>query len=483
MLILYNPKSNRTGKAVLPMSLLALAAQLEGARKYRIVDGNVERLDASDAHTVAMTVMPGPQLVDAYAQAKRIKRHRPNTTIVWGGYFPTLHPDACVDSPLVDYILKGHADETCGPFLEALDTANQADLRSIPGLAYRRHDGSVHQAPEPPLPDPNALPDYPYHRVAMERYVRPTFMGRRTIPHHSSYGCPFTCNFCGVVNLASGRWRAQTAARTAGVVRHLVERFGVDSVEFYDSNFFVSEERTREFCERTMDLRIGWWGEGRIDTLWRYRSETWRLMRESGLRMVFLGAESGSDEMLARMNKGGSVTVEKTVELVRRMRDVGVVPELSFIVGNPPEPRADFESTLQFVRRLKQVNPACEIVLYPYTPVPLTGELYDEAQSGGFAFPETLDEWTSRRWRAFSERTDASVPWVDRSLRRRILDFERVLNAYYPTTTDVKLRGPVRFLLRAISAWRYHLGVYRFPFELRAVHKWIAYQRPETSGF
>ena len=73
--------------------------------------------------------------------------------------------------------------------------------------------------------------------------------------------------------------------------------------------------------------------------------------------------------------------------------------------------------------------------------------------------------------------------WLEQSLRKKVWEFERVLNAYYPTRTDTRLRGPVRLLLRSMSAWRYHLGIYRFPLELRALHKLIAYQRPETSGF
>ena len=36
-------------------------------------------------------------------------------------------------------------------------------------------------------------------------------------------------------------------------------------------------------------------------TVLRYAESTWRRMRASGLRMMFLGAESGSDETLARM--------------------------------------------------------------------------------------------------------------------------------------------------------------------------------------
>ena len=119
--------------------------------------------------------------------------------------------------------------------LGALEIDDQDRLRAIDGLAYRDgEDLRVHRLAE--IPSPETLPDFPYHRVAMERYVRPTFMGRRTLPHHSSYGCPFTCNFCAVVNMVNGRWLAQTSERVARITRDLVQRYGVNAVELYDNN-------------------------------------------------------------------------------------------------------------------------------------------------------------------------------------------------------------------------------------------------------
>jgi radical SAM superfamily enzyme YgiQ (UPF0313 family) len=206
-------------------------------------------------------------------------------------------------------------------------------------------------------------------------------------------------------------------------------------------------------------------------------------MAESGLRMLFLGAESGSDETLRRMNKGGKATAEKTVEIAARMKGYGIVPEMSFVLGNPPDPEADILDTIEFIRRIKKVNSQTEIILYMYTPVPLAGELYDEAKTKGFAFPETLEEWISPAWQEFSQRRSSHLPWMRDPLRQRIQDFERVINAYYPTVTDVRLQKSRRWLLQAVSAWRYHLRYYRHPFELRLLHRLLHYQRPETSGF
>jgi len=132
---------------------------------------------------------------------------------------------------------------------------------------------------------------------------------------------------------------------------------------------------------------------------------------------------------------------------------------------------------------VKRINAEAEIIMYLYTPVPLSGQLFEEAKAQGFAFPETLEEWVSEDWLKFSRRRSDTMPWLRQSLRSRLRDFERVLNAYNPTATDMKLTQAWRRALRAISAWRYHTRIYRFPFELEAMHRLIAYQRPETTGF
>jgi hypothetical protein len=129
------------------------------------------------------------------------------------------------------------------------------------------------------------------------------------------------------------------------------------------------------------------------------------------------------------------------------------------------------------------VNPAAEIIFYMYTPVPLAGEMYDQARARGFRFPETLEEWISPTWQEFSQRRNNHVPWLRDPLRGAVRDFERVLNAYYPTSTFPHLRGLRSAVLRSVSGWRWSTGYYRFPVELRLLHRLFHYQRPETTGF
>ena len=80
-------------------------------------------------------------------------------------------------------------------------------------------------------------------------------------------------------------------------------------------------------------------------------------------------------------------------------------------------------------------------------------------------------------------RRGDGLPWMTRRIRERARNFERVLNAYYPTVTNARLGSGARALLRGVSAWRYLLQWYSAPYELRALHRLVRYQRPETTGF
>ncbi len=215
-----------------------------------------------------------------------------------------------------------------------------------------------------------------------------------------------------------------------------------------------------------------------------YSDATWEQMRRSGARMIFVGAESGDDETLRRMNKGGYAGTALTLALVECMKHYGIVPELSFVLGNPPDPRADVEATIQLIRKLKRINPATELVLYIYTPVPQEGSiLLEEAERLDFRFPGTLEEWAGDEWSRFALRRDPGTSWLRDNMRRRVRNFETMANAYHPTVTDMRLQGSMRRLLRALSGWRYRFEVYDWPYELKALQRIVHYRRTETTRF
>jgi anaerobic magnesium-protoporphyrin IX monomethyl ester cyclase len=489
MIVLFNPWSSPSPKKPLPMSLLALGSMLEGEFDYRIVDGNIEADPAgvilsiarkNPLTAIAVTVMLGPQLRAAVMGCRQLKRMLPSVPIVWGGYFPSQHADACLSESTVDICVSGQGEQSVLEVMRAL--ANHTPLSSIPGLIYR--DGAaIRRTPPRALTPLDDLPEWPYHRLPMERYFHKHYLGDRVAAHHSSFGCPFACNFCAVVGMSNRRWVAQSPGRVGKVLQMFRDDYGADAVQFHDMDFFVMESRTQAIAERLGSLGLAWWALGRVDALMRYQESTWNTMERSGLKMVFCGAESGSTETLERMNKGGNASADLTIELARRMKAHGVVPEFSFVVGNPPDPEADLAQTLSFIRRIKQVNAAAEIILYVYSPVPMDGAFYQAARDQGFSFPNTLEGWVSDRWQTFGLRRDPSTPWSHGEVRRKVRDFESVLNAYYPTVTDTRMTPARRRLLRAASAWRYHARAYARPLELNLLQRAFRYQRPETTGF
>jgi anaerobic magnesium-protoporphyrin IX monomethyl ester cyclase len=489
MIVLFNPWSTPSPKRPLPMSLLAVGSMLEGEFEYQIVDGNVAPdpvgvILAIAAKTplaaIAVTVMPGPQLRAAVMGCRQLKRLLPGVPIVWGGYFPSQHADACLSESTVDVCVTGQGEQTILELMRALSTG--ASLTSIAGLTYR-DKGGIHRTAPRTLTPLDELPDWPYHRLPMDRYFHKHYLGNRVATHHSSFGCPFACNFCAVVGMANRKWVAQSPDRVGAVLENFHNVYGADAVQFHDMDFFISESRTQAIADRLTPLGMAWWALGRVDELMRYKESTWSAMKRSGLKMIFCGAESGSTDMLKRMNKGGTASADLTIELARRMKSHGIVPEFSFVVGNPPEPEADLAQTLSFIRRIKQVNDETEIILYVYSPVPMDGTFYDAAQDQGFTFPDTLDGWVSDRWHAFALRRDPSTPWSHGEVRQKVRDFESVLNAYYPTVTDTRMTPARRRLLRAASAWRYHTQAYARPLELNLLQRAFRYQRPETTGF
>ena len=490
MIVLFNPISTSPGKQPLPLSLMALAAVLEGRYDWQLVDGNIDTdpatailsafADRRSTPILAVTVMPGPQVAQAVSVCRTVRMARPDVAIVWGGYFPTQHTDTVMLSPLVDYVIRSQGE---APLLQLIDTLQRGGtLDAVGGLSWTRNGSVVHN-PLGHMTLLDELPELPYHRVPMAKYLHKNYLGHRTVAHNTSFGCPFACSFCAVGTMSHRRWLHHSPARMEATMRHLQKTYGVDAVQMHDMDFFISEDRTAEFATRISDMDLSWWALGRVDVLMGYSDATWRAMQTSGLKMIFSGAESGSDAQLAAMNKGGNASSSLTLALARRARDHNIIPEFSFVLGSPPDPLGDVPTTFEFIRKIKAINPASEIVLYTYTPVHADGALYEKATEMNFAFPNSLEEFASPAWQKLSMRRGDGIPWMTREVQRRARNFERVLNAFYPTVTDPRLTGIARALLRAAGGWRYALRLYGAPYELRALHRFTHYQRPETTGF
>lgn len=495
--LLFNPRAAET-KARVPNSILSIAAAIEGKYDYAIVDGNLEKnplkvlldyLDTGDYAVFASTVMPGPQLRQAIPITKEIRKKYPHVKIVWGGYFASNHSQVSINSGYIDYIIYGPGDYAFPMLMEAIEA--NAELGHIPNLIFKEND-SIIKTKKDELYDQDVLPPLPYEKLnsfyPMRKYIGKSVLGTKTFAYHSSVGCPFKCAFCGVVPIYNARWKGRSAEKIYDDIKWVKEKYGIDAVEFYDSNFFVSEKRVVEFSKLVKKENLVWWGEGRIDTIDKYADESLSIMREAGCKMIFHGAESGDDEMLKKMDKGGTQSGEQIKRFAARMAKFDIIPEYSFVVGTPAgteeEVNRQIDFDIKFIREIKEINPKTEIIIYVYSPVPTEGsQLSKDVINSGFHFPQTLDEWTNPQWENFDLHRNPLTPWLKPYMINKIKNFETVLNGYYPTVTDTKLT-PFRIkLLKLLSSIRYKKNWNKLPYEIKIMQRVFKYRQPELEGF
>ena len=496
-ILFFNPKS-ADSKPRIPNSILAIAASIEPKYEYAFVDGNLEPdpyskllsyLDTQRFSYFAVTCMPGPQLKQAIPFTKLIRERFPKIKIIWGGYFPSNQYQSVLSSGWVDVIVNGPGDKAFPKLIDAFE--NKTGIENINNLIVIQN-GKISKTPKDELYNLDELNPLPYEKLnsfyPIKRYLGKTYLGSKTIAYHSSFGCPFTCSFCAVVPIYNARWKGKSANGIYSDIKFLKENYGGNAIEFHDNNFFVSERRTVEFANFIKPEGMIWWGEGRIDTLNKYSDESLKLMRESGCKMIFFGAETGSDAVLKKMDKGGTQSGKQIVEFAARMKKFDIIPEYSFVLGFPgdsPEMvMQQIDEDIEFIKHIKEINPQTEIIIYIYSPVPTEGsEMYEQVLKSGFKFPEKLEDWLSPAWEKFDLRKNPLTPWLTSEMIDKIKNFETVLNGYFPTVSDVQLSTSKRKIIRAISKIRYNTGFHHFPYEIKVLQKLWKYRQPEIQGF
>ena len=496
-ILLFNPKA-ADKKYRIPNSILSIAASIDGKYDWVIVDGNCEHdpykkiegyLKTGEFKYLGFTVMPGPQMRQSIPFAKAIKQKFPDTKMIWGGYFPSSHPKVILDSGYVDFVINGPGDHAFPQLIDALE--NGTPYEFIKNLIYKAGTEIVKTAKED-LMDQDGLPPLPYDRLNqfynIEKYLGKTYLGQKTLAYHSSIGCPFTCSFCAVVPIYEARWKAKSALQVYNDVKYIKDKWGADAIEFHDNNFFVSEKRTVEFARLIKPEKMSWWGMARIDTMDKFSDASLAAIREGGCKIIFFGAESGNNLILEQLDKGGTQTGDQIIRFAERLKKFDIIPEYSFVLGTPaPTPeqvQAQIDFEIDFIKKIKQVNPKTEIILYTYSPVPTEGStLYKQVIAQGFKYPQTLEDWISPAWENFDMRKNPLTPWLTPEMIDKIRNFETVLNGAYPTVTDIRLNDLKRAAIKVLAGMRYKVNLYKYPYEIKLLQKVWRYRQPEIQGF
>jgi anaerobic magnesium-protoporphyrin IX monomethyl ester cyclase len=94
-----------------------------------------------------------------------------------------------------------------------------------------------------------------------------------------------------------------------------------------------------------------------------------------------------------------------------------------------------------------------------------------------------LEDWISPAWENFDLRKNPLTPWLTPEMIDQIRDFETVLNGAYPTVTDIRLSQLKRRTIQLVAALRYKVNIYKYPYEIKLLHKVWRYRQPEIQGF
>ncbi len=278
---------------------------------------------------------------DIAARAARVCR--PYTDrIVLGGPHPTaVGAKVLEEMPEVDALVLGEGEQS---FPELIQTWERGDTALPQGICMR----GVEFSPRSPPSDVDALAWPARDLLPNARYRYLLASRSRFTTMITSRGCPFRCSFCDR-SVGGRRWRARSAESVVDELEHVVDRFGVGFISFYDDNFTFKPSRVAEICELILSrgIDVEWKCEGRVDNT---DPELLRLMRAAGCRLIAFGVESGNEASLRRLRK--DIDLSESRRAFAQTREAGIRSLAYMILGVPGETANEVRKSSAFAREI-----------------------------------------------------------------------------------------------------------------------------------
>lgn len=303
----------------------------------KLEQGNI--LTVGIITTLYVSVFPILEIVEF------IRQYHKDVKIIVGGPFVSNQVTALNPTDL-EYSFKNigadvYVDSSQGEAtLEKVIRAykNNHSLENIPNIHYK--DGDSYRAT--PLERENNL--------LSENMVDWTLFTQRAgefINVRTSISCPFSCSFCGFPEHA-GKYQTAEVDAVERELNRLNEIPTLKSVQFIDDTFNIPGNRFKKILRMMIDnkYKFPWHSHYRCQFA---DEETVALMKESGCEGVFLGIESGNNQILKNMNK--AATVEKYYKGVELLKKYDILTYGSFIIGFPGETEQTVQDSIDFIRR------------------------------------------------------------------------------------------------------------------------------------
>jgi len=250
-----------------------------------------------------------------------------------------------------DCIVIGEGEETLVELLDRLEGRSETPVEAVGGLSLPGLDGGEMRSPSRPLiRDLDRLPLPAWDLVDVEQYRR---FWRERHGYHSmnmvtTRGCPFRCNWC-AKPIYGQRYTVRTPENVVEELAYLKRHYRPDHIWFGDDIFGLKPGWVGRFAglARAQDAVVPFRCQMRADLM---DAETVAALQEAGCRTVWMGAESGSQKVLDRMDK--DLRVEQIHEAAGLLRAAGIEVCLFLQFGYPGEEWEDIRATLRMVREI-----------------------------------------------------------------------------------------------------------------------------------
>jgi len=255
-----------------------------------------------------------------------LKQALPEVQIVLGGPCTVFEPATLFEYlPGVDVVVRGEGERALSLLCRAY--GDPAELRKVPGAAFRENGRVVENPPAPPLP----MDELPYPaRDLLPRGIygmHPPFNRYPPVTLiESARGCPHDCRFCSLPR----EWRARSIPHVIGEIRQVIAEEGIREVHFVDPTFTADQERTFRLAEALRPLGIRFTCKTRVDLV---TPELLAALRAAGCYMISYGVETLDPGNAEYLNKStGGVD---GAEVIRMTRAAGIDVLAYMLIGNP----------------------------------------------------------------------------------------------------------------------------------------------------
>jgi len=360
-----------------PVALTSLAAMVP-EHEVRILDMRLEPEEVLNQTLLEFRpdlVGTSAMTTDCYQSKAVLSIARgtlgPRVFTIVGGHHPTMAP-ADYEEPEVDAVCVGEGEETFQELVQHLASGGDPRrLHAVRGLRFRDEQGNwITTLKRAQARDLDTFPA-PARALIPERYRRQYFFAVASpmASIFTSRGCSFDCNFCAIWEFYERRTRYMSAK----VICDRLEQIEEDFVFFLDDNFLTNKKRLEQLCDEIAARKIKkFFGtQGRADFI-ADNPELMRRLRDAGLVMVLSGYESNDDDALAALQK--SSTKEKNLKAVELLRSLGIISTGIFMV-RPDFEEKDFDTLWAMIKEMGVAIPLVTIL----TPLPGT-QMYRKMQ-------------------------------------------------------------------------------------------------------